>query len=295
MSVPAHLAVGPAPLGMVLDPAGRTAYVANWGDGTISVIDLAAQAVTATIAVPGGTVGFSLAMAPDGRFLYISGWDIPGGVQVIDTATHAIAGVRFTGPAIAGGSIAVSPDGVRGYVDDRGMGGFRILHLDTGVAVDEWLMSESAESVAAAMSPDGRFLYSVGNDCIAAVIDTRKPTAPDSPDFGLPSASAQVASVVITCDPTDVKFFRTDNLAVVVNGQGNLTDASTLSWVDASTHALIGRDVEVGVPASEVITGIAIAPHRDEAYLLHRDRAARTRGSVAVVPLDRLRPPGRDR
>jgi DNA-binding beta-propeller fold protein YncE len=290
MVLPTDIEVRNRPLGVVLSPDGRTAYVGGQ-DGTVIVVDMAARRVVGPVTVPGGRGGFSLAASPDGMSLYVSGFAVEGGVRIIDTATNSVTPVRFDGRPIAGGPIAISPDGTRGYVDDSGMGGFRILHLDSVFGPDEWLIRDSGEPVAVTITPDGRFLYAVNPGCTAAIIETQKaPVTPASPDIGLPSASAQVGEVVIGCDPTDVKALSTGDRVVVVDGDGTVVNESTLSWIDTSTRRLVGREVPLGLPAGEVATGIAVAPNGDEAYVLHRKREDGNGGVLTVAPMSRLKP-----
>ena len=47
----ATIPVGIGPDGVAVDPAAHAVYVANYFDGTVSVIDAATRAVTATIGV----------------------------------------------------------------------------------------------------------------------------------------------------------------------------------------------------------------------------------------------------
>ena len=77
MTRPTDIGVGDRPFGVVLSPDGRTAYVASQ-EGTISVVDIAARRVSASVTVPGGRGGFSLAASPDGRSLYVSGFQRRG-------------------------------------------------------------------------------------------------------------------------------------------------------------------------------------------------------------------------
>ena len=66
--VVASIEVGEDPRSVCLDPGGRLAYVANTGDGTISVVDLALE--TAVRTVPSGDGVHLLAADPRGRWLY---------------------------------------------------------------------------------------------------------------------------------------------------------------------------------------------------------------------------------
>ena len=58
-----------SPVEVVVTPDGRRAYVTNRGSGTVSMIDTATYTVTATIPVQVGANG--LAVAPDGRYVYV--------------------------------------------------------------------------------------------------------------------------------------------------------------------------------------------------------------------------------
>jgi YVTN family beta-propeller protein len=67
--------------------AGPKAYVGNFKDNTVSVIDTAAGAVVATIPIAAGPHG--MAITPDGRWLYVSS-DGSSTVSVIDTSIDRV-------------------------------------------------------------------------------------------------------------------------------------------------------------------------------------------------------------
>ena len=83
--------VGSSPYGVAVDPAAGTAYVPNYGDGTVSVIDEATNTVTRTIPVGSGPYG--VAVDPASRTVYVTNSG-DGTVSVIneatDTVTHTI-------------------------------------------------------------------------------------------------------------------------------------------------------------------------------------------------------------
>lgn len=64
------------------DAAGTKAYVGNFKDNTISVIDLDSKGVAATISIPPGPHG--MVITPDNRWLYVAS-DGASTVSVIDT------------------------------------------------------------------------------------------------------------------------------------------------------------------------------------------------------------------
>jgi len=117
--------VGHGSEGFDVSPDGKEVWVANAQDGTISVIDIAAKKVTATLAanVPGAN---RLKFTPDGKQVLVT----PGSVLVIlDAATHKEV-KRL--PAVHGsGGIQMQPDGVRAYVACGRDGYVAVIDLKT--------------------------------------------------------------------------------------------------------------------------------------------------------------------
>ena len=86
-------------------PAGK-AYVANFKDNTVSVIDTADGKVVATIPVVQGPHG--MAITRDGRTVYVAG-DGSSSLSVIDTATDKVVKTVEVGKTPNG--LALTPDG----------------------------------------------------------------------------------------------------------------------------------------------------------------------------------------
>ena len=86
--------------------AGPKAYVGNFKDNTISVIDLELKRATATIPVPPGPHG--MVITPDNRWVYVAS-DGASTVSVIDTATDRLVENIEVGKNPHG--VAVTPDG----------------------------------------------------------------------------------------------------------------------------------------------------------------------------------------
>jgi len=89
-----------------IDAAGPKAYVGNFSDNTVSVIDLAGGTVVATIPVSAGPHGMSV--SPDGRTVYITG-DGSSNLDAIDTGTDRVRQTVAIGKTPHG--LALSPDG----------------------------------------------------------------------------------------------------------------------------------------------------------------------------------------
>ena len=117
--------VGTRDEGFDVTPDGKVAWVANAGDGTISVIDIAAKRVTATLAanIPGAN---RLKFTPDGKMALVSAG--PNAV-VFDVAAQKELKRLPIGRGSAG--VLVQPDGSRAYVACSPDGYVAVIDLNT--------------------------------------------------------------------------------------------------------------------------------------------------------------------
>jgi len=127
------------------------AYVGNFADNTVSVIDTAANKVIATIPVEQGPHG--MAISNDGRTVYVTG-DGSSSLSIIDTATDRVVKTVEVGKAPNG--VALTPDGklllVTVYAEDR------LAFLDTATRA---LVASVAvpKPHTVSISPDGKWAY----------------------------------------------------------------------------------------------------------------------------------------
>lgn len=102
--------VGRGSEGFDVSPDGKEAWIANAQDGTVSVIDLAAKKVTATLAA--NVAGANrLKFTPDGKLALVTAGSA---LVFLDTATHAE--VKRLANVHGSGGIQMQPDGARAYV-----------------------------------------------------------------------------------------------------------------------------------------------------------------------------------
>lgn len=131
--------------------AAPKAYVGNFKDDTVSVVDVPTASVVATIPVAAGPHG--MALSADGRTLYVSG-DGSSQVSVVDTATDRVVRSLSVGPTPHG--LALTPDGrqllVAVYGDDR----VTVIDTASGAAVGTMPV---AKPHTIAIRPDGRVAY----------------------------------------------------------------------------------------------------------------------------------------
>ncbi|MDO0938417.1 beta-N-acetylglucosaminidase domain-containing protein [Streptomyces sp. DG2A-72] len=189
-----EIAVGNNPGEVVVSVDGRTAYAANQGSNTVSVIDVADGKVTATVAV--GRVPAGLALTPDGGTLWVANYS-DGTVQPVDTATlragtavpvgsgpenmaitpdgrtlyvanihdNTVSPVdlaaRKSGTAIPVGprpfNVVAAPDGRTVYVSNSG--GSTVTPIDTATNDTEPTLLVTGQAYGLGLSPDGRTLW----------------------------------------------------------------------------------------------------------------------------------------
>ena len=117
--------VGRGSEGFDVSPDGKEAWVANARDGTVSVIDIAAKQVTATLAV--NVQGANrLKFTPDGKQVLITAGSA---LVILDAATHKE--VKRLANVHGSGGIQMQPDGARAYVACGRDGYVAVIDLKT--------------------------------------------------------------------------------------------------------------------------------------------------------------------
>lgn len=104
------IAVGRGSEGFDVSPDGKEAWVANAQDGTVSVIDITARRVVATLAanVPGAN---RLKFTPDGKMALVTAGSA---LVILDAATRKE--IKRLANVHGSGGIQMQPDGERAYV-----------------------------------------------------------------------------------------------------------------------------------------------------------------------------------
>lgn len=152
----APFAVGDLPSQVLMSPDGRTAYVENQDNGTITFVDVATNSVTGSVAVGSGSI-LNSGLSPDGTRLY-AGTDFFG-VYIIDTGTRAVIGqipASSTGNLIAG--FAFHPFAPCMYITSRDAGVVNTVDLTTNTVVRSWTVT-GARMQGLVVSRDGGTLY----------------------------------------------------------------------------------------------------------------------------------------
>lgn len=140
--MPTVVPVGSRDEGFDVSPDGKQAWVANAGDGTVSIVDLDAKRVTATLPLNVQSAN-RLKFTPDGKRVLISMLG-QGDLVVVDAATRQVEKRIPIGHGGAG--ILVEPDGARAYV---------ACTPDNYVAVIDLKTLTVAGQIRAGGGPDG--------------------------------------------------------------------------------------------------------------------------------------------
>ena len=119
--------VGRGPEGFDVAPDGKELWAAHSGDGRISVIDVAARKVVATIDA-GARGANRLKFTPDGKRALVSAMG-GGGLVVLDTATRSVTKRVPLGRGASG--ILIPPDGDRAYIALTGDNAVAVIDLTT--------------------------------------------------------------------------------------------------------------------------------------------------------------------
>jgi YVTN family beta-propeller protein len=260
------------------------AYVGNFQDSTVSVIDTATNMVTSTfvagympqgfavtpdgstayvvnsgdgtvsvydaasgtvtVTIPVGHNPTSAALTPNGALLYVGNYN-DSTVSVIDTAT---ATVSTTLTNIGGPSaIAITPDGSKAYIATFAPG-VTVLDLATNSVVATFFLS--AVSAQVAISPDGRTAYVTADGSIT-VIDTASETVTGT----FTAAGGSPNGIAVSPDGREV-------WAVVAN-QGSNGPPNEVVVIDAATETIAAT-----IPLGNSPGGVAFNADGSKAFVI---------------------------
>jgi YVTN family beta-propeller protein len=137
-----NILVGRGAEGFDIAPGGKELWAANATDGTISIVDLMAKKVTATLDADVKSAN-RLKFTPDGKTVFVSLLNGPD-VSVFDAATRKLKKKIPVGHGAAG--IEIQPDGSRAFV---------ACTPDSYVVVVDLKKLEQVSHLDAGKNPDG--------------------------------------------------------------------------------------------------------------------------------------------
>ncbi len=231
--------------------AAPSAYVAsacassgNCTNGTVSVINTATNAVTATILT--GSQPFGVVVSPDGSRVYVAnlGSNI---VSVIDTANDTMTATIPVGVHPFG--VAVNPDGSRVYVSlCASCANGTVSVIDTANDTVTATIPVGSTPQGVAVSPDGSRVYVANSGSgTVSVIDT--------------ASNAVTATITVGSNPEGVAVSPDGSRVYVTNACHSCTN-STVSVIDTASNQVTAT---IAVGGNSV--GVAVSPDDSRVYV----------------------------
>ena len=235
---------------IVISPDGKTAYVAQYSLGVVSVLNLTANTVTRTISVSDPE---ALALTPNGAELYVSigfAANSPT-VEVISTATNTVTGsVNGLQPDGLYESIDVSPNGSTLYIVDGE--GYLYVASTASNTVTKTITGFSDEPEDSVLSPAGSTLY-IAEGSYVGVVDTASGTLTHEIPLGPVSPGLSPGVTALAASPNGGTVY-------VAGGQYGLGE---LGIITTATATLTGFVASVGFNP----LAIAFSPNGQQAYV----------------------------
>jgi YVTN family beta-propeller protein len=259
--------VGITPAAVGITPDSRLAYVANnnnygiSGGDTVSVLNIRNNTLIQTISDPSFNQPYTVTINAAGTKAYITNSNAET-ITIIDIPSNTVSGVitGFDGPS----GMVITPDGTKAYVNNYGGPGgvgsgngttLNVVDLATNSIIGAAIDVDQAPA-ALAISPDGKFVYSInyvnGNPGTGtmSVVAT--------------SSNSVVATITGFSGPFGIALTPDGRFAYVTNfGSNNFAPfGTTVSVVDLKSNAITAT-IGVGIQPS----GIAITPDGKYAYV----------------------------
>jgi len=159
----ARVSVGSTPPHVVINRGGTRAYATLQTGRGIAVVDVAANALLAT--VPLTSDGFNLAVPPSGDRVYAT--TAAGTLYVLDAASYTVLDTLNVGPAANG--LAFSPDECTLYVTSRDAGTVTAVSTSWHTITRTYYVGGMPQRIAVA--PDGSEIYVANEEAGLNVVD----------------------------------------------------------------------------------------------------------------------------
>jgi DNA-binding beta-propeller fold protein YncE len=219
--------VGRQPTSLDFDPNSNRLYVNNFGDSSVSVIEVKAPGSRVVATIRGFREPIFVKISPDGKRGYVSSQRIGEGVAVFDTATNTIT-QRIPLPDTELRRMALSLDGKRLYVaarTDPFVGTGQIVVIDTeSLQVLQRFRTEPFP-LGLTVTPNGRCLFithSVPNRVSLMDVTNGAYVVAQDPAAREPQDSVIIGNLAL------VTNFQSDNISVFQLG-GESGDQCTKS------------------------------------------------------------------
>ena len=165
---PATVTAGLSPYSIAVDPLGPYAYVANYGDGTVSEYTSTGGALTQLATISAGSNPYSVTIDPLGRYAYVANYG-SNNVSQYSIGAGGVLAAMTAGPVAAGSnpiSVTVDPSGTHAYVANYSSGAIAGTVSEYSISTGGALTAMTPATVAAGPNPEsvtvdpsGQFAY----------------------------------------------------------------------------------------------------------------------------------------
>ncbi|PAV10969.1 hypothetical protein ASJ81_12210 [Methanosarcina spelaei] len=254
------------------------AYITNYAAGTVSVIDINTNTVTAT--VPVGITPFGVVINPEATKVYVTNWG-SNNVSVINTATNTVIATVPVGSEPKG--IAINPEGTKVYVANTNSTTVSVIDTATDTVTATVNVGSYPLGIAVNSARTKAYVTNYGSNTVS-VIDTatNKVTAtvkvgsvpsgvvvnPFGSKVYVANSGSNTLSVIDTKTNTvtaTVKVGRSPfGVAIVAGSKLYVTNSlgNTVSIINTATDA-----VTATVPVGINPVGMAVNPTRSKVYV----------------------------
>jgi YVTN family beta-propeller protein len=173
------IAAGAGPDSVAVDPAGKFAYVTNFGSNDVSMytIDATTGALASTGTIAAGTVPIAVAMDPAGNFVYVANYGSNEiSMYTINASTGALTSIGTIAAGVAPISVVVDPSGKFAYAVNFNSNDVSMYTINstTGALTSIGTIATDQSPTSIAVHPSGKFAYvtnSASNDVSIYSID----------------------------------------------------------------------------------------------------------------------------
>jgi YVTN family beta-propeller protein len=213
------------------------AYISDWGDGNISVINMVTNSVTDTINVGGQP--FAVAIGPGGNTVYVTDNRNKDIVSVIDATTNNVTATINVGARPEG--VVVNPSGTKLYVANYNDSSVSVVDLTKNTVNSTVKLGGHPFGIA--IDQAGMNVYVTSADNVTSVIDTTTDTIK--------------AAVKVGAYPEEV----------AVNPKGNRIYVANYVSNNVSVINTVTNTVKATVNVGNGPTGIAVNPKGTLVYV----------------------------
>jgi len=264
--------VGHNPYTVALSRFGDVAYVSNWGESTVSVLDVTRHTPTLVKTIQVGTHPNAMALNPRRAELYVANADSDT-ISVISTITQEVIRTidlaPFPGAEVGASTdgLTVSPDGRILYVANATDNDVAVIRLGRHQDTVEGLIPTAWFPAGVIVSPDSDQLYVINAKGLGAGPNPDGPDPYQNPEQGPDQyVGSMMVGTVSIIDVPDAEQLQEYTQQVAANdrfpGGANpeIADQASLGVQDDEAIQPLGTDTQQGV-VSNPENGSLAAPY----------------------------------